>query len=91
LKTKVLFLPGLLCDAEIWRDQADALSDVAECTIADLTQDESVGAMAERALALITGRFALVGLSMGGYVAFEIMRRAPERVMALALFDTSAA
>jgi pimeloyl-ACP methyl ester carboxylesterase len=91
LKTKVLFLPGLLCDAEIWRDQADALSDVAECTIADLTQDESVGAMAERALAAITGRFVLAGLSMGGYVAFEIMRRAPERVIALALFDTSAA
>ncbi len=46
--------------------------------------------MARRALAEAPPRFALAGLSMGGYVAFEIMRQAPERVAKLALLDTSA-
>ena len=87
----LVFLPGLLCDARLWRDQARDLADIADPTIADLTQDSSVGAMAERVLATAPPRFALAALSMGGYVAFEIMRRAPERVTRLALFDTSAA
>jgi len=84
----LLLLPGLLCDARLWRDQIAGLA--ADATVADLTQDDSVGAMAARALAAAPPRFALAGLSMGGYVAFEIMRRAPERVSRLMLFDTSA-
>jgi pimeloyl-ACP methyl ester carboxylesterase len=59
-------------------------------TIADLTLDDSVGAMAHRVLQAAPPHFALCGLSLGGYVAFEIMRRAPERVMHLALMNTSA-
>ena len=86
----VLLLPGLLCDARLWRAQVAGLADLAECLVADLTQDSSVGAMAARALALAPPRFALCALSMGGYVAFEILRLAPERVERLALFDTSA-
>lgn len=89
-KYSILFLPGLLCDERIWRDQAADLHDIADATIADLTLDDSVGAMADRALAGAPKRFVLIGLSMGGYVALEIMRRAPERVIALMLFDTSA-
>ncbi len=88
----LLFLPGLLCDARLYRDQVAALAGAARPVVADLTLDDGVGAMAERALRLVPGEapFALCGLSMGGYVAFEVMRRAPGRVARLALMDTSA-
>ncbi len=89
--TPLILLPGLLCDAALWRAQIDALADVAAASVADLTLDDTVGGMAGRVLAAAPPSFALAGLSMGGYVAFEIMRRAPERVTRLALFDTSAA
>lgn len=89
--TPIVFVPGLLCDARLWRDQSAALADLAASTIAEVTLDDSVAAMAARLLADAPPRFTLVGLSMGGYVAFEVMRQAPERVRALALFDTSAA
>ncbi len=87
----LLLLPGLLCDGQLWAAQIDYLGRVAACRVADLTRDDSVGAMAARALAEAPPRFALAALSMGGYVAFEILRRAPERVIRLALVDTSAA
>lgn len=86
----VLFLPGLLCDATLWRAQIDDLADIAAPVVADLTLDDSVAAMAARTLAAAPPRFALAALSMGGYVAFEIMRQAPERVTRLALLATSA-
>lgn len=88
--TPVLFLPGLLCDAGLWRAQIEDLRDHVAPTIADLTLDDTVEAMARRTLAAAPDRFALVALSMGGYVAFEIMRQAPQRVTRLALIDTSA-
>ncbi|MBB6093897.1 pimeloyl-ACP methyl ester carboxylesterase [Povalibacter uvarum] len=84
-------MPGLLCDEVLWRQQADALADIADPVIADLTLDDSIAAMAERTLASSPERFALAALSMGGYVAFEILRQAPQRVTRLALLDTSAA
>lgn len=87
----ILFIPGLLCDARLWRDQREALSDLAPATIADVTLDDSVAGMAARLLAQAPPRFTLIGLSMGGYVAFEVLRQARERVGALALLDTSAA
>lgn len=87
----LLLLPGLLCDATLWADQVRDLADIAASSVADLTLDDSVGAMADRALASAPERFALAALSMGGYVAFEILRRAPERVTRLALLATSAA
>lgn len=90
-KIPLVLLPGLLCDQRLWRDQVRALSDVAAAAIMDLTLDDSIEEMAERALTAAPERFALAGLSMGGYVAFEIMRQAPERVARLALLDTSAA
>lgn len=89
-RTPLLLLPGLLCDARLWRDQVEELADIAAPRVADLTLDDTVAAMAARALAGAPPRFALAGLSMGGYVAFEVMRQAPERVLRLALFDTSA-
>ncbi|WP_066765236.1 alpha/beta fold hydrolase [Sphingobium sp. CCH11-B1] len=91
LMIPVLFLPGLLCDADLWRSQIDGLSDIVAPSIADLTLDDSITDMAARALTSAPPRFALVALSMGGYVAFEILRQAPDRVIRLALLDTSAA
>ncbi len=91
MRAPAILLPGLLCDAALWRPQVEALADEMAAGIADLTLDETVADMAERALAVAPPRFALAGLSMGGYVALEIMRRAPQRVERLALFATSAA
>jgi pimeloyl-ACP methyl ester carboxylesterase len=89
-KTPLILLPGLLCDAALWRFQVTALAEFAEPRVADLTAAESIADMAAAVLASAPPRFALAGLSMGGYVALEIMRQAPERVIRLALFDTSA-
>ncbi len=89
-KTPLLLCPGLLNDAALWRHQLDSLTDVADAQVADLTGAESVAALAAAVLERAPPRFALAGLSMGGYVAFEIMRRAPERVTRLALLDTRA-
>ncbi|WBV42588.1 alpha/beta fold hydrolase [Pseudoroseomonas cervicalis] len=86
----LLLLPGLLCDARLWRDAVAGLHAQAACQVADLTQDDTLRGMALRALEQAPPRFALAGLSMGGYVAFEILRLAPQRVTHLALFDTSA-
>jgi pimeloyl-ACP methyl ester carboxylesterase len=89
-KTPLILLPGLLCDETLWAHQAETLADVADVVIADLTLDDSIAGMAERVLKSAPARFALAGLSMGGYVAQEIVRRAPKRVTRLALMDTSA-
>lgn len=86
----ILFLPGLLCDAALFQPQREALEDAWEIQVADLTQADSIAGMAATALAAAPPRFALAALSMGGYVALEIMRQAPERVTHLALMDTSA-
>ncbi len=86
----LVLLPGLLCDAALWQPQMTALAAIAEPFVADLTRDDSLPAMARRVLATAPSRFALAGLSMGGYLAQEIMRQAPERVTRLALLDTSA-
>jgi pimeloyl-ACP methyl ester carboxylesterase len=83
-------LPGLLCDAALWRHQIAALEGLADCRVADFTSQDNVAAMAGSALAMMPQRFALAALSMGGYVAQEVMRQAPERVTRLALLDTSA-
>ena len=88
-KIPLILLPGLLNDAALWTHQTETLTDIADMTVGDLTQDDSLGDMARRVLDGAPKRFALAGLSMGGYVAQEIMRRAPDRVIRLALLDTS--
>ncbi|KKB07494.1 alpha/beta fold hydrolase [Devosia chinhatensis] len=90
MHTPLVFLPGLICDARLWRDVIDGLADTIAPMVADLRLDETIAEMAARTLAAAPPRFALAGLSMGGYVALEIMRQAPERVTHLALLDTSA-
>ena len=86
----LLLLPGALCDAALFRHQIAGLSDIADVRVGDLTRDDSVAAMAQRVLAAAPARFALAGLSLGGYVALEIMRRAPARVGRLALLGITA-
>jgi pimeloyl-ACP methyl ester carboxylesterase len=87
--TPILLLPGLLCDARLWRDQIASLGDIAAPVVADLTQDDRLEAMAERALATMPQHFAVAALSMGGYVAFALLRIAPARISRLLLMDTS--
>lgn len=89
-RAPLILLPGLLCDAQLWRHQTESLADIAEISVADLTHDDTMDGMARRVLAAAPARFALAGLSMGGYVALAVTRRAPERVTHLALLDTSA-
>lgn len=89
-KTPLLLVPGLLCTADLWRDQLQALEDVADMTVAVHHQQDNVEDIATAVLKTAPEKFALAGLSMGGYIALEIILRAPERVTHLALIDTRA-
>lgn len=89
-KIPLVLLPGLLCDEQLFAPQVAALADIAAPLVCDLSRDDSLPGMAARVLDEALPRFALAGLSMGGYLAQEIMRQAPERVLRLALLDTSA-
>lgn len=88
--TALVLLPGLASDAALFAPQIRDLGDIAEITVGDTLQDDTLPAMAARVLNAAPDRFALADLSMGGYLAFEILRLAPERVTRLALLDTSA-
>ncbi|PNU02188.1 alpha/beta fold hydrolase [Novosphingobium guangzhouense] len=89
-RQQLVLVPGLTCDAEVFRAQTAGLADVADMTVADTLSDGTIAAMAERLLDEAPDTFALAGFSMGGYVAMEVIARAPERVTRLALLDTSA-
>lgn len=90
-KPGLVLIPGLLCDALMWRAQVEALGAQCECWIADHTRSETMAGVAGDVLREAPfERFALAGLSMGGYVALEIVRQAAQRVDRLALLDTSA-
>lgn len=86
----LVLVPGLLCTARLWRDQVTALEDRWNIHIPRHDLDDNLPAIARRVLDAAPDRFALAGLSMGGYIAFEIWRQAPERVERLALLDTRA-
>jgi pimeloyl-ACP methyl ester carboxylesterase len=85
-----VLVPGLLCTPRLYAEQIPALWRFGSVVVADHTRDDSMSGLARRLLAEAPPRFALVGLSMGGYVAFEVQRQAPDRVAKLALLDTSA-
>lgn len=84
----VVLLPGLLCDRSVWEPQITALSGRYDCLVADYGAADSLATMAQSALESAPARFSLAGHSMGGRVALEIMRMAPQRVTRLALLDT---
>jgi pimeloyl-ACP methyl ester carboxylesterase len=86
----LVLVPGLLCSARLFAPQVAALWPLGPVTIADHRRDSDMAAIAKRILDEAPPRFALAGLSMGGYIAFAMMRLAPERIAKLALLDTSA-
>jgi pimeloyl-ACP methyl ester carboxylesterase len=85
----LLLLPGLACDAEVWKHQARALAEITSVEIADYGSSDSLPEMARVAIARAPESFAVAGHSMGGRVALEVVRRVPERVVGLGLFDTA--
>ena len=87
--TPILLIPGLACSPRLFAPQLPSLWQFGPVTIADIRRGESMEEIARRILETAPPRFALAGLSMGGYIAFEIMRQAPERVLRLALLDTA--
>jgi len=86
----LVLVPGLLCSARLYAPQVEALWPYGPVTVADHRRDDDVAAIAKRILDNAPPRFALAGLSMGGYIAFAMMRLAPQRIDRLALLDTSA-
>jgi len=86
----ILLVPGLVSSPRIYAPVIPALWRFGPVTVANHIRDDSMGAIARRILAEAPPRFALAGHSMGGYIAFEIMRQAPERVAKLALLNTQA-
>jgi len=90
MKEPLVLVPGLSCNAALYAPQWPALADGRPILVADHARDDTLSAIVKRLLAAAPPRFALCGLSMGGYVAFEVLRQAPERVTRLALLDTSA-
>jgi pimeloyl-ACP methyl ester carboxylesterase len=86
----IVLVAGLNCSARLYGEQIPALWQFGPVMVADHRRDDSMAAMARRILAAAPPRFALAGLSMGGYIAFEIMRQAVGRVAKLALLDTGA-
>ena len=85
----LLLLPGLLCDEAVWAAQCADLAAIADCRVPVYRTLDSIEAMAGNVLATApSDTFAMAGHSMGGRVALEVIRRAPERVLRLALLDT---
>lgn len=87
--TSILLVPGYMADETLWDDVTDGLAQFGPVVHADLRHDATIEAMAAHVLAHAPDAFLLVGFSMGGYVAREIARLAPERVRALVLIATS--
>jgi pimeloyl-ACP methyl ester carboxylesterase len=85
----LVLIPGVLCDARLFARQIAGLSGYAHCSVADITQQESVEAMAEAVVAAAPPRFCLAGFSLGSQVALEIMQLSGERVEKLALLSAT--
>jgi pimeloyl-ACP methyl ester carboxylesterase len=87
-KTPLVLLPGLMCDRTVWESQIQDLAGIADTTVAEYGLLNSLPAMAAHVLKTAPPRFAVAGHSMGGRVAMEIFRQAPQRVSHIALIDT---
>ena len=85
----IVFLPGMMCDARLFGPQIAELSAEYSVMVAPMTRGERIEEIASGLLDELPARFALAGLSMGGIVAMEILRRAPDRITRLALLDTN--
>ncbi|EAQ10583.1 MULTISPECIES: alpha/beta fold hydrolase [Maritimibacter] len=89
MKDAVLLVPGMMCDSRVFGPQIEALSRDHAVTVANVSKAHSIREMAADVLFQAPPRFALCGLSMGGIVAMEILRRVPERVTRLCLISTT--
>ena len=87
--TPLVLLPGMMCDARLFAAQTAALSPDRAVTLAPIHAQDTVAALADAVLAAAPARFALGGLSMGGIVAMQVIRRAPDRIAGLCLMDTN--
>ena len=87
--TDLLLLPGMMCDAGLWQAQVDALQDQYNVHVGDIGCADKVSDIAQDVLAAAPAQFAVAGLSMGGIVAMEMWRQAPERIQRIALLDTN--
>jgi len=86
----IVLIPGLRCSGRLYTPQLPQLWRFGPVTVGNHTYADTLPAIADDILTTAPPRFALIGLSMGGYIAFEILRRAPKRVLKLGLLDTSA-
>lgn len=86
----IVLVPGLNCSARLYAPQIPELWRFGAVTVAEHRQDDAMTGIARRILSTAPPRFALVGLSMGGYISLEILRQAPQRVDRVALLDTAA-
>ena len=84
------FLCAHLTDERLYSAQVAALSADYDCRVFVFRHQDSLGAMAEDVLANTPARFTVIGLSLGGYVAFELIRRQRDRLERIALLDTTA-
>ncbi|MDX8350327.1 alpha/beta fold hydrolase [Cognatiyoonia sp. IB215446] len=89
MSAPLLLLPGMMCDARLYGPQLAAFSAKCPVMVVPFGLHETVDEIAAEVLAHAPPRFALAGLSMGGIVAMEVIRQAPERVTRLALLDTN--
>ena len=85
----LLLLPGMMCDERLWQHQINHFSKSHQVIVAEISGANTVAEIASRVLLKAPARFSLAGLSMGGIVAMEMWRQAPERIERLALLDTN--
>ena len=89
LNQNLLLIPGLICDDEVWAYPSQHLADIANISILPMNEAATMQKLAAAVLKKGPDKFAIAGFSMGGYVALEVLRQAPERVTRIALLDTS--
>jgi pimeloyl-ACP methyl ester carboxylesterase len=85
----LVLIPGMMCDARLYGPQIDTLSREMSVMVACATRGERIEEIASGILDGLPHKFALAGLSMGGIIAMEILRRVPDRVTRIALMDTN--
>ncbi|GAA6179138.1 alpha/beta fold hydrolase [Shimia sp. NS0008-38b] len=89
MQEPIVLLPGMMCDARLYAHQVTELSKDGAVMVAPITQGDSISAIAAAIAPSLPEKFALAGLSMGGVVAMELLRRIPERITRVALMDTN--
>ena len=89
-KMPLIMIPALLANKKMYQHQIDTLNDIADVSVPEIHKHNNITDMAADIIAKAPAQFALAGVSMGGYVALEVMRQAPDRVTRLALINTKA-